>query len=159
MPFLILKSNLSVWLDDEDVELTEQHSWHLCKLQPSQKPSAAAQQKRYARMFRLMLHREVAFRMKPDLVKQSFRVFPRNGDYLDCRRGNLEIVLPKDRRGKHRAIDPRPVGWERYPPKVLGDRPPASPAWAGGFVYKAINRDHLGEGYRVRKLLAGKPID
>lgn len=161
MPMFFLKCGAAVLADEEDLELllSDKQTWFVYRIRPSMKLEVVRGEKRHNRMFRLHLHREIALRMRPELVGRSFRVLPNNGDYLDCRRENLEVVLAKPRRGRPR-VDPRPVGWERDPvrkPRV--DLPPASPSWAGGFTYKPINRDRYGEGFRVRRLLGGKVFD
>lgn len=161
MPMFFLKCGTAVLADEEDLELLSapNRSWFIYRNQPSQKRSVAWGEKRHNRMFRIQLHREVAIRTQPELVGRKFRVLPRNGDFLDCRRENLEVVLAKPRRGRP-PVDPRPVGWLREPVrKPRFDVPPASSLWAGGYIYKAINRDRFGEGFRVRKCLGGKPVD
>lgn len=161
MPMFFLKCGTSVLVDEEDLDflLAPNRSWFIYTNRPSMKPSVAWGEKRHNRMFRLQLHREISIRRDPGLVGRKFRVLPANGDYLDCRRENLEVVVAKPRRGRPR-VDPRPIGWERAPVrKPRFDVPPASPSWAGGFTHKPINRDNHGEGYRVRKCLGGKPFD
>lgn len=161
MPMVFLKCGTAVLVDEIDLDFltVPNRSWFIYTNQPSQKPSVAWGEKRHNRMFRLQLHREIAIRREPGLVGRKFRVLPANGDYLDCRRENLEIVLAKPRGGRP-PIDSRPIGWQRSPLKQPRyDVPAASPSWAGGYVYKAINRTRSGEGFRVRKCLGGKPID
>lgn len=50
---------------------------------------------RSGKRYRLRLHREIALRMRPDLMNRRLRVLLNNGDPLDCRRANLEVVVSK----------------------------------------------------------------
>lgn len=149
-------------VDDEDWDLVEDRGWCVWKLTPSGKPAASARQQRYGREFRLFLHREVALRKDPSLIGRKFRCTPINGDYLDCRRENLDVRAKKKTVGRPK-IEPRPQGSRTR--DYLGQRCrshskiPTSDAWAGGFEYIAKNRDRQGEGFRVRKCIAGKPVD
>lgn len=96
-----------VLISSEDLELIDLGAWRVWVLDgaPRAVCDKAAKRKRY----RHHLHREVAFRMRPDLIKRAdcMRVVAVNGNYLDVRRENLEIVVkPRPRRGPA----PRPKG-------------------------------------------------
>ena len=159
MPIKVLSGGATIILDEEDFELVEANSWHVYRIRPSMKPAVARIQKRYGRMFRLHLHREIAARVNPSLVKQKFRVYPHNGDYLDCRRENLEIAVGKRRPGRPR-IEPRPAGWERHPFKgMVWTQLPASQLWAGGVVLKDVDQSKHGRGRHLRRFAGGVEID
>lgn len=161
MPIKILATGASVIVDDEDWDLVTDRSWAAWKLCPSGAIVASAKEARFGREFRLMLHREVVLRARPELIGRYFRVTPLNGDYLDCRRENLDVRVKKKGVGRPKK-EPRPQG-SRIRDYRGGTSPmhqrPTSPAWAGGYEYLTINRDHLGEGFRVRKCINGKPVD
>ncbi len=165
MPIKILGSGASVIIDDEDVEVFEGRAWGLFTLSPSRKQCVCRKDVQHCREFRVLLHREVAIHMMPDLIpeRRRFTVRPKNGDYLDCRRENLEVrVIGRNRPGR-KKIDPRPCGSAIRSGfrKSNSGRPGHEPSslWTGGYVYKEIDATHRGESRRIRKLLYGKPID
>lgn len=143
MPIKILGCGASVILDDEDYELVTAHSWHVYAIRGRttvRKPAVARLQMRYGRQARLHLHREVAIRADPSIIKKKFQVRARNGDYLDCRRENLEVRIQRQGPGRPK-LEPRPIGWkQRDVQNLTRPRAPASPSWAGGVVYRKIDR-------------------
>lgn len=162
MPAKVLNCGALIYFDEEDADLVDGRSWHVNKQFPTNSLRVAATERRYGRMYRVTLHREVALRIRPEILtrKLKFRAVPRNGDFLDCRRENIEIRQVAAHRRGRKGVDPRPQGWERVratQPKL--DQRPASPLWAGGYELKLINRVYKGEGYRVRRCIAGKPVD
>lgn len=164
MPIKVLPGGASVVLDAEDFDLFDRHSWHVFTLRPSMRPSASRKEQRFGRVYRILLHREIAVRIDPDLIskKRKFRVLPKNGDYLDCRRVNLDVVvLTPSKRGR-RAVEPRPTGYRRCGYKSSPERlslSPASPLWAGGYEFRIFNHAYLGLGRRSRRCINGRPID
>lgn len=143
MPLKILACGASVLLDAEDFDLVDGRSWHIYPIKPKMTRAVARSDVRNNRIHRLMLHREIMFRIKPELIKKRCRVFAINGNYLDCRRVNLEVALARPKRGRKR--DNRPTGWARGPSK----RPvPAEPgdgsSWVAAPRRRAVRRDpHL----------------
>lgn len=163
MPTKFLNCGAAVLVDADDWELLEGVSWYIYRLRPSNKLEVVRRQRRFGREFRQHLHREVVLRMRPELIKKRFTCTPLNGDYTDCRRENLAVALQNVGRPGRPKIEPRPQG-HRYcdytgrggTAQHVGD---TSPAWAGGYEYKELNREYKGEGRRVRKCIAGKPVD
>lgn len=157
MPIKVLSSGAMVTVDAEDYDLVDGPSWHIYRIRPSMRTTVARTETRHGRMFRVYLHREIAIRMNPDLLRRKYRVLPINGDYLDCRRENLRFIVQKRTCGRL-GTEPRPKGWQRR--KVSGKRqsPPASPTWAGGYVYVPLWRVRKGEGYRLRKCINDRDI-
>lgn len=124
MPDVFLASGAVVQCDPEDLDLFEA-SWRIWNGYGVEVAVRDAQSR--GRRFRLHLHREVVFRMHPDLVKKArwVKVKARNGDYLDVRRENLEAVVRARKRGGRQ----RPVGHRRRP--FSGTQPHRDPpAWA-----------------------------
>lgn len=150
-----------IFLDTEDYDAVGS-GWFIYGLRVRNKPLrtqvVARTETRLGRGFRLYLHREVAMRQDPGLIKKKFRVYPLNGNYLDCRRENLNVVVAKPRAG-HPGIEPRGKGWFKRPFKGTRITPDASPAWAGGYLYVALNRTTRGEGFRIRKCIGRTPVD
>jgi hypothetical protein len=161
LPVKALSCGALVFVDAEDWECTETRSWHVYELRPSRRPAVAASEQRHGRMYRVTLHREIALRRDPTLIKKRFRVYPENGSYLDCRRDNLRVVVQKKRCGQY-PIEARPQGWERM--RVTGKRArstkPGSISWAGGYTYvqKWGPSGKPGNG-RIRKCIGNRPVD
>jgi hypothetical protein len=166
VPVKILGCGSSVILDAEDLLYVDRWSWHLFTLSPSMKTTASRKEVRFGREYRVMLHREIAVRMRPDLIekKRRFVVKPINGDYLDCRRENLNVVVRVASRRGAKGVEPRPKGYrvkrirgKSWSRSLSG--PPASPLWAGGYDYREIDATHVGRGRRLRRCINGKPVD
>lgn len=143
-------------LDEDDLDVFGPYSWHIFTLRPTLRRTASRKEVRLGREFRILLHRAVAVRVWPDLIekKRRFRVTPKNGDYLDCRRENLEItVLDASKRGR-KALDPRPTGYRRvhyrssHPRGGLAE---PSVLWSGGYEYRRFN-------HRKTRCIDGRPI-
>lgn len=112
MSLLFLTSGQQVFVDDEDYDAVCGFRWREMRLKPSNRPVVSALVKANKRKFDLLLHRLVAVRMDPEIVKRGFRVEPRDGDYFNCRRENLEIAIRKRLRpGPAR----RPGGSQHHP--------------------------------------------
>lgn len=159
-----MDNGVAVTVDPEDVDLAEAHSWHAYHLRPSWRPAPCRKERRFNREFRVFLHREIAVRMRPDLIekKRKFAVTPLNGDYLDCRRENLAITIRAPHRVGAKGIEPRAKGSVYRPtatPQVIIFDRPASPLWAGGYVYKVVDRRFAGGVSRVRRCIGDRPVD
>lgn len=108
MPDRYLASGAMIVCSEEDVEVVDGATWRVWVLKG--KPRVVWDKMSRGQRYRLHLHREVAFRMRPDLVKKADRVqvIPRNDDFLDVRRENLEIICrPRKRAGPPK----RPTGY------------------------------------------------
>lgn len=162
MPVKLLNTGPLVYYDEEDADLLDSRSWHTQVHFPSGRPYVVASERRHNRTFKVKLSRMVALRMRPDLLtrKLRFKATPKNGDYLDCRRENIEIkIILASRRGR-KGLDPRAKGWQREPVKRPRlNQPEGSPVWAGGYEVKRVYRYYKGEGDRVRRCIQGKPVD
>lgn len=128
MPEVFLASGAQVTCSPEDYDLVTGASWRVWTLKGVPRAVREAMSKRMR--FRLHLHREVAFRIHPDLVREPARmsVRPLNGNFLDVRRENLEIAVKPRARGGVR----RPAGWKTG--TFRGTRRPTkpAPAWSRG---------------------------
>lgn len=164
LPVKFLGCGTSVLLDAEDIAFADERSWCIFTLRPSMKKTASRKDVRFGREFRVLLHREIAVRMRPDLIelKRTFRVKARNGDYLDCRRENLEITVQMASKRGRKRFEPRPKGAlrKRYRGKITHrDLPQTSPLWAGGYDFREVDATHAGRGRRIRRCINGRPID
>lgn len=126
-----------ITIDDVDVDLLEGVRWHLWRRKERQQTIVVRDVMAAKRRYRLLLHREIAFRMRPDLLKNADRVAVAcaNGDYADVRRDNLEITL---RARKHGFVR-RPRGHRVS--KSTGVPKGRAPAWS-----KEGCRDAVGGG-------------
>ena len=135
MAVLLLPGDVAVQIDDEDHAWASLRSWRLWRKAQSERWIAVCDEAAKGRRYRVRLHREVAIRMRPDLKAVFHRIVvrPRNGDHLDVRRENLEVVV----RQTGAAGDARPAGY-RYlarpgrPPRLRNHQLGRSQCWKGG---------------------------
>lgn len=139
MPDMILKCGQTVIWDDEDYAEITRHAW-FARRRPDCSLRIARHEYAGRRVFKVLLHREIALRMRPELAPRIgvMRVRARNGDYTDVRRSNLEVTLrPKAKSTR------KPLGHEyRDPPTKRrrkgfiyeDDVPHKSGLWSGGVV-------------------------
>lgn len=131
MPDVYLPAGAMVVCSPEDYDLVTSVTWRVWRLRGD--PRAVRDSMSRRSRFRLHLHREVAFRIHPELVKEPARmsVKPLNGNFLDVRRENLEIhVKPRTRGGAR-----RPAGHRTRPFHGGPSKPP--PAWSRGAAPRA----------------------
>lgn len=137
MPEVYLPAGGMILFSEQDFDLVTESVWRVWVLKGQ--PRAVRDATSKCRRFRLHLHREVAFRMRPDLVKTPGRmsVKPINGDFLDVRRENLEITARPRKRGGSR----RPAGHNAAP--YRGTRPgKPAPKWSRpGAAGEAVRDD------------------
>lgn len=133
MPDVYLRAGAMVVLSAEDLSLMDDGTWRPWQVEGRwlvvQDVTAGG------RRYRRHLHREVAFRMLPHLIEQAGRmsVTAINGDYLDVRRENLEILVKaRSRRGPPR----RPGGYVAKPGKKSGVACGRCPEWSRAGVRK-----------------------
>lgn len=98
MALLFLETGQQVYVDDEDYEACCAYKWRVWTLRPSGRLCIWAIAKINNRKFDLFLHRLIAVRMTPEAAKRGFKVHPRDGDYFNCRRENLEVAVHQKRR-------------------------------------------------------------
>lgn len=80
-------------VSDEDHEAASRYKWRGWALHPSGRETAWFRHQSGHRRYDIFLHRLVAVRMDPNTASRRFTVYPIDGDYLNCRRDNLEIQL------------------------------------------------------------------
>lgn len=136
MPDLILSSGDIILVSPEDFDWASAATWRLWRARPFSTPIVVRDESRNGRSFRVILMREIAVRARPFLAKKvaRFTVRPKNGDYHDARRANLDVCLRALERGRPKK-DPRPKGYAKTTDKGAKDgtsRKPTSPLWAGG---------------------------
>lgn len=86
-------------VSDEDYEVASKFRWRKKSLMPSGRVTAWCAHQANGRRFDLFLHRLIAVRMDPKLGdRHEFRVEPIDGDFLNCRRENLEITIRRPKR-------------------------------------------------------------
>ena len=126
LPAITLRNGFMVVCSSEDYDLAADPSWRVWFL--GDKPRAVKDVMAKGQSFRLHLHREIAFRMRPDLVKTPHRmsVRPANGDFLDVRRENLEIAVKPRKRGGVRRPAGYTTGTYRGTNRATGAPPPWS---------------------------------
>lgn len=95
MAVLMLERGGMCHVSEEDLEAAREIRWRLSELKPSGNPCAWTRLQQRGRRFDLFLHRRIAILMRPELAKRNFTVIPLDGDYLNCVRENLEIVVRK----------------------------------------------------------------
>ena len=127
MPDMLLSRGYMVTIDDDDIDLVEGVSWHLWRRKERQQAILVRDIMAKKRRYRLLLHREIAFRMRPDLIRKAdlVSVAPANGNYLDVRRDNLEITV----RPRKHGIVRRPRG-HRVGAKASSLCVAPPPAWS-----------------------------
>lgn len=140
----ILNSGALVLIDPEDLELLGEGTWRSHFLEG--KLHCVRDVMAKARQYRLHLHREVAFRQDPGLIRKADRlqVSPINGDFLDCRRDNLAIrVFPRKAGAPKR---PRGAARSRFKADPTASHAPKQPpAWSrDGCAGAAVRRDGSG---------------
>jgi len=126
MPDVTTSRGHMITVDDEDLDLADGFGWRLWRRKERQQSFLVRDMQARKRRYRLLLHREVAFRMRPDLVKKAdlVKVTCLNGNYCDVRRDNIEIT-----------VRPRPRGHVRRPrghkiSKSTGTPKGTAPAWS-----------------------------
>lgn len=129
MPDIMLASGALVVISTEDVEIMDQFTWRVWELNGTKK--VVHDRIARGRSYRMHLHREIAFRMDPKLLRIAYRVRVTaiNRDYQDVRRENLEItVRPQPKAGAPK----RPRGYRDHVYKGTGGPRPANepPAWS-----------------------------
>ena len=126
MPDLVSSNGHVIQIDDDDADLGQGFVWRAwfnpgflkCWM-------AVRDETRAGRCFRVCLHREIAMRMTG---RRPLKVRPVNGDFLDCRRSNLIVIL-----AAHARRGAAPKGRRRYKTKRgTAGRPAPSALWAGG---------------------------
>lgn len=133
---LVLSGGEIVAISEEDYLWAKQITWWAWRDRPHKPAVAISRERRNGREFRLRLLREIAVRMRPEISYRAprMRVTPKNGDWFDARRENIQIKfrpIPKGRPVK----DLQPRGSAYYPikskRKVNGGRsnPNASRLW------------------------------
>lgn len=122
VPEIYLPAGALVSCSTEDYELAADPPWRLWTRKGISMAVRDARSR--GRRFRLLLHREVAFQVHPELVREPARmsVKPLNGNFLDVRRENLEITIKPRTRGGSR----RPAGHRarEYRGERAGKPPP-----------------------------------
>lgn len=107
MALVFMERGGIVHVSDDDYEAASGFSWRVFRLKPSGREVAWVPHQANRRRFDLFLHRLIAVRIDPSLDHKKFTVRPRDGDYLNCRRENLEIVV---QRTKRQGQAPKPGG-------------------------------------------------
>ena len=124
-----------VTIDEDDLAILDGCSWRLWQRKEREQAIAVCDKMSAGRSYRLLLHREVAFRMRPDLVSKADRlkIRPVNSNFLDVRRDNLEITLYPRKHGHVR----RPRGHRaKRTPQAARKQPPA---WSAAGCRLAID--------------------
>lgn len=136
MPDVRLRCGAMVVLSEEDLELLDQKGWRIWNQAGRGEVRVVRDYQAKNRKYRYHLHKEVALRMNPSLLRKAhlLKVTPVNGDYLDCRRENLETVVRPARPGSPK----RPGGHFVGALKGRARKPKAPPAWS---------RDGCGSGH------------
>lgn len=126
MPDRFLSSGAMITFSIEDEDLLDQRTWRVWAASERDRRMVCADLKAEGRRYRLMLHREVAFRMMPELLKAPERLWvaPKNGNFLDVRRENLEITVRARKRGARRARGHRVAAYRGTQPAKT------PPAWS-----------------------------
>jgi hypothetical protein len=136
MAEITLPDGYTVLIDDADYVWAAMRSWRLWRKGQSERWIVVTDEAAKGRRYRVRLHREVAIRMHPELRPKLHRVIvkPRNGNHLDVRRENLEVVVRASQGDDGRA-DPRPAGYRYSGSSKWGRKPFAmgrSKSWLGG---------------------------
>jgi hypothetical protein len=127
MPMLTTNRGRILQVSDEDYDWAAMRTWRAWapwKAEGVPGEIAVCDETSAGRRFRLQLHREIAARMSRDVRNspRMWRVRPINGDFLDCRRENLELV----RKAKSVRVG-KPRGYQSY--VTARGRRPTSRLW------------------------------
>lgn len=143
MPDVVTHLGCMVTIDDEDADLLGDGSWRLWRRKERQQTILVRDTMAKKRRYRLLLHREVGFRMRPDLVRKAdlVTVSCANGNYLDVRRENLEITIRPRKNGIVRRPRGHRIGKSAGPPAK------SPPAWSKDGCRSRVGEcDGLGGG-------------